>query len=243
MLASVNHSGGWALDLEDLQTPARQLSHSAATFVATSPNGRWVATGAHHGSGVKVWDASSGAMLRHLIADELGARSSFSPDDRWLITETSQDFRLWRTDSWDQVWHIRREQAFFNSGAAFSPDARLLALTTSLSAVRLCDPATGDVVATLQAPHVTPVSLVGFGPDSASLVVLPRIGEVAVWDLRRVREQLKQIDLDWDLPDYAQAAGASESQPTPIEKVEFVRLNGLLPQSKQTETTLEQSGR
>jgi serine/threonine protein kinase/WD40 repeat protein len=232
-LASVDHSGGWAIDLDNPQTKPRHLSHSSATFVATSPDGRWVATGAHHDLGVKVWDASSAALLGHLIADELGARAKFSPDGRWLITETAQDFRLWRSGSWDQVWHIRREQGLFNNGAAFSPDGRLLALTMSLSAVRLCDPATGDALTTLQAPHVTSVSLVGFSPDGASLVVSAQSGEVGVWDLRRVRQQLKEIGLDWDLPAYARPA---ESLPAPIEKVQFIGLpDGLLQQSRMVE--------
>ena len=153
------------LDLDNLEAGARHLSHTSATFVAASADGRWVATGAHHEKGVKVWDARSGELLRHLIADETGARASFSPDDRWLITETSQDFRLWRTGSWDPVWHLRREQPFFNRGAMFSPDSRILALTMSLSAVRLCNPSTGEVLATLQVPDVAPLSLVGFSPD------------------------------------------------------------------------------
>jgi WD40 repeat protein len=210
------------------------LSHESATFVAASPDGRWLATGAHHGLGVKIWDARTGEMLRHLIADEVGARADFSPDGSWMITETSRDFRLWHTGSWQQAWHLRREQPYFNRGAAFSPDSRLVALTMSLAAVRLCNPSTGDVLATLQVPHVAPLSLVGFSPDSRYFVILAWPGEVGVWDLRRVREQLKQIDLDWDLPEFAQAAGASESQSAPIERFEFVGFPaGRLPQPAQ----------
>jgi WD40 repeat protein len=229
ILASVDHSGGWVLDLDNPQAKARHLSHESATFVATSPDGRWVATGAHHGQGVKVWDARSGEMLRHLIADEVGARASFSPNGRWLITETSQDFRLWHTASWEQVWHLRREQPFFNRGAAFSPDSRVLALTMSLSAVRLCNPSTGDVLATLQVPDVAPLSLVGFSPAGRYLVVLAWPGEVGVWDLRSVREQLQEIGLDWALPEHAEAAGASEPHLAPIEKVEFMSFPAGLP--------------
>jgi serine/threonine protein kinase/WD40 repeat protein len=236
ILASVDHSGGWTLDLRNVQAEARHLSHEAATFVAISPDGNLIATGTHHGQGVKVWEASNGAMLRHLIADEVGAKAGFSPDGRWLITETAQDFRLWRTDSWEQVWHVRREQTFFNNGVSFSPDGRLLALTTSLSAVQLRKPDSGEVVAALQAPHVAPISLVGFSPDGARLVISVLAGEVGMWDLRRVREQLKQIDLDWDLPEYAPERNANESAPVPVEKVEIVGFpDGLSAQPRKNE--------
>ena len=60
-LTSVDHSGGWILDLENPAAGARPLSHPSATFVAMSADGRWAATGAHHGSGIKVWDAETGA--------------------------------------------------------------------------------------------------------------------------------------------------------------------------------------
>src|SRR5262249_47507312 len=72
-----NDGRGLVLDLENPSNEIPSLSHVNVTFVATSPDGRWIATGTRHGPGVKVWEAQGGKLLRHLIPDEPAAKVDF----------------------------------------------------------------------------------------------------------------------------------------------------------------------
>ena len=198
--------GGWALDLEG-STPARALPHGNATIVATGHDGRWGATATHHGLGVKLWDLRTGEeLLRHpLIPGDSGTTAEFSPDGRWLATGTPDEFRIWKTGSWELVRPIRRDQALYNIGTAFSSDSRVLALTLSLSSIQLRDPSGEQVWAQLDSPLLGPISFMTFSPDGSQLIIVDWTHNVRVWDLRRIRERLNEIALDWDLPPYSDA--------------------------------------
>jgi serine/threonine protein kinase/WD40 repeat protein len=231
VLAAANYQGAWALHLDDGSQPAHRLSHASATYVAISPNGRWAATGTFRGRGVKVWEIPSRAHLKTLIPDDSGTRMAFSPDARWLVTSTPEEFRIWQTGSWESVQKLPRDQMLSNEGIAFSPDSRMLALTLSLSGVRLLDPATGAVIAELQADGVGPISWMAFSPDGGQLVIEAVTGNVWVWDLRLIRTQLREIGLEWDLPDYATPRGGDDELPPPVTRVEFDDYpDGLMPQ-------------
>jgi tetratricopeptide (TPR) repeat protein len=82
----------------------------------------------------------------------------------------------------------------------------MLALLHGVTEVRLVDPATGRLFARLPAagcPYC-------FNPDGSQLVThAGRGGAIQVWDLRAIRQHLKEMDLDWDLPPYP--APTSES--------------------------------
>src|SRR5262249_48686811 len=55
-----------------------------ASFVAASPDGRWVATGSYGGPGFQVWDTLRNAQARLWQTGD--ADVAFSPDGRWLVT-------------------------------------------------------------------------------------------------------------------------------------------------------------
>jgi WD40 repeat protein len=231
-LTAVDYRGGWALNLEDSSPTARLLRHANATWAATSPDGRYAATGSHHARGVKLWDLQTYEELASspLIPDHAGARVLFNPNGRWLVT-TMPDFRFWRTGTWELVREFRREQGVFNEGIAFSRDCRLMALAMSLSSVHLVEPTTGQVLAELQAPEVGPISWMCFSPDGGHLVVEAWSGDVRIWDLRLIRRQLREIGLDWDQPAYPPLQDVNKAPPQRVERVEFEGFpEGLLPQ-------------
>jgi tetratricopeptide (TPR) repeat protein len=219
-LAAAGPGGAWLFDLQDPTGGARLLKHPGATSVAISPDGNCVASGTHHGFGVKVFETNyADRVPSPLISFEQSTRVLFSPDGRWLVGSTPDEFRLWRAGFWDGARAIRRQQSLYNQSTAISPDGRLLALTISLSAVQLRDPATDHIWAELQSPDTGPISLVGFSPDGSQLLVAAYAGDLRVWDLRRIREQLRELDLDWDLPPYPPAAA---SPGAPVKSVEVV---------------------
>jgi WD40 repeat protein len=183
--------------------------HPGIAYVAITPDGRWVATGAWRGTGVKVWDAREGALARELDV-EGGAAVAFSPDGRWLVTKSQTECRFWQVGTW-RVSHCvayARVEAPPNP-VLFSPDGKMLAMTRSRTLVQLVDPETGRQYATLAAPDPSAARLLCFSPDSSRLVVHGSDLRIRIWDLRRIRRQLAELNLDWNLPPYP--------PPTPAE--------------------------
>jgi serine/threonine protein kinase/WD40 repeat protein len=196
--------GGRVFDLDNPGGPALTLPHFNALYTATSPNGQWIATGPMHEFGVKIWDARTGKECHYLIQDEKNATVSFSPDSRWLLTWTETRLDAWDVVSGQRVREIRRAPVRGNFGPSFSPDGTLLAVPSGISEMELIDPGTWQPVARLigQDTSVVEVGPSAFSPDGSQLVVYTQAGNLRVWDLRQVRAQLRDLDLDWPWPAY-----------------------------------------
>jgi WD40 repeat protein len=173
------------------------LKQKDVRYCAISPNGKWVATGTQDAPGepgAVIWDAKTGNRIRDIPALPRICEVGFSPDSRLLIT-TGGGCRVWETDSWAPG------SVFGGSAFAFDPNGKLLAVEGAQGQVRLLDPETGREFARLTAPgelHSLPVCfnkvgslLVVYGTESQGL---------HAWDLRAVRDKLRSIDLDWELP-------------------------------------------
>jgi serine/threonine protein kinase/WD40 repeat protein/Tfp pilus assembly protein PilF len=180
------------------------LESPSLCFPAFSPDGRWLATGNWQGRGVKVWDARTGKPARDLdlgSSEEGTAWPAFSPDSKWLVTGTFAEYRFWEVGSWQEKKEpLPRGNAAKGLGwIVFSPDGKMLAVRHSMNEVRLVDPTTGRPFARLP----TAWGPYGFSPDGSQLVTSSgRDGAFQVWDLRLIRRELKEMDLDWDLPPY-----------------------------------------
>jgi WD40 repeat protein/Flp pilus assembly protein TadD len=190
--------------------PVRLTPHYDVRCVSVSHDGRWVATGSHWGTGARVWDAATGRLVADLVPTEGAVSVAFSPDGKWLATSPSGGVcRLWAVDSWQEG----PSPGVTNGSVAFSPDGRLLAVETGQNAVRLLDPDTGRVFARLEDPNQDRAQAIAFSPDGAQLVVNGELRALHVWDLRAIRAELAQRDLDWGLPPYPPAADPKDAPP------------------------------
>jgi hypothetical protein len=181
---------------------------------AVSPDRRWVATGNHdilQGIGATVWDAQTGQKVKDFaVGGQCGV--GFSPDGRWLLT-SGGGFRLWEVGTWEEGPPIAPPGE--GGGAAFAPDGRVLALTGAFGQVRLVNPDTGAELARLAVPEQTRLSPQCFSPDGAQLVAIGGESRLLyIWDLRALRAELKELDLDWKGDDYPPAVQAA---PAPLE--------------------------
>jgi len=211
VLASAQGWGGLVWN-QDLPGPPIRLSpHEDARMISVSPpDGRWVATGSHWGTKVKIWDARTGGEPVHELPVETGSQVLFSPNGRWLAT-TGGGCRLWAVASWQEGPSIG-DKGF----PAFSPDGKLLAVETGSAVVRLLNPDTGRQYARLEDPNHDRASTLAFSPDGSQLVATNDHHSIHVWDLRKIRQQLATMDLDWDPPAYP-AADIHERQPLRIQ--------------------------
>jgi WD40 repeat protein/predicted Ser/Thr protein kinase len=173
--------------------------------VAMSPDGRWVAVGNFRTqtTGARVWDVRTGTQVWQLPHTDQWSETCmvrFSPDGQWLVTAEQDKFRLWRVGTWAPGPVIRRDRLESGVGpTAFSRDSRLLALAQATSIVALVEPATGREIARLSVPDPQFVTALCFGPNADLLAVAMNNRVVRVWDLRSIRQQLRQMNIDWDL--------------------------------------------
>jgi WD40 repeat protein len=176
--------------------PQHDVRHAAV-----SPNGRWVATCSWFTDGrsksTRIWDAETGRQV-HELPLEGATQARFSPDGRWLVTYNWSGTQLWEVGTWKPG---RRFEAY----PLFSPDSRLVALG-GFGVVRLVETDTSREVARLTPPEATWYAAYAFTPDGTRLIAQGTDQKTLhVWDLRAIRRQLKQMDLDWEWPEFGPA--------------------------------------
>jgi WD40 repeat protein len=164
---------------------------------AVTADGRIGVTASHalQDIAVKIWNLDSGKWIADLEVP--GFTGAFlSPDGKWLVTN-GNGTRLWRVGEWKESRVLQP----FRTLPCFSPDSRLLALSDDISVIRLLEPETCREVAVLTAPERTRLLPLTFTPDGARLISYgEETGALHIFDLRAIRRQLAEMDLDWDFP-------------------------------------------
>jgi tetratricopeptide (TPR) repeat protein len=81
-----------------------------------------------------------------------------------------------------------------------------MALEMAPAVLHLKEVATGRTVARIEDPYGDRASWQAFTPDGTQLVVVTQDGcAIHLWDLRTIRTRLKEMNLDWDWPEYPPA--------------------------------------
>ena len=169
--------------------------HSDCRHAAVSPDGKLVVTGSWSGRGLKVWNLETGKLLRTLLPETSVTIPFFSPDGKWLAE--SRGLR-WRVADWTEG--PRPPGGVVN--VRFSPDSRLLACAGK-GFVALTDAESGHELTRFEDPHQDGFNRMTFSPDGTLLVGVTDDSLCArVWDLRKVRDGLVQLGLDWNAPPY-----------------------------------------
>jgi WD40 repeat protein len=168
---------------------------------AVSPDGRWVATGSHwlrEGGGAKIWDAMTGKQIAELPVGGACA-VHFSPGGKWLLTRSSE-YRLWEVGTWREGPSVGGSSTT-SPNCAFTLDDKLLAVQDQPGAIRIVRPDTGQEVARLTIPGSVRPQPLCFTPDGSQLALLGgEARDLHLFDLRTIRKELQELDLDWDAP-------------------------------------------
>jgi serine/threonine protein kinase/tetratricopeptide (TPR) repeat protein/WD40 repeat protein len=202
-----DYRGCWILRPADPIKPIWLESKVGLWHVSLSPDGRWAALICRDDI-VRVYDAWAGKLVKTFPREYAGA--AFSPDGKWLgvsrrepsmVSEAAMTW-LCTVGTWEP------EHPLGSGGLyGFSPDGRFAVLGENTGGYRLIDVDNRQQVARVAEPNQgesvehRPV----FTPDSSQLVV-PHNQGIRVWDLRRIREGLKELSLDWDGPSFQKPA-------------------------------------
>jgi WD40 repeat protein len=193
-------------------------------FLAISPDSRWAATGSHQSrDGVKVWSLPDGKPVHQVSNPSDCALPLFSPDGRWLVASTAGIYRVHSTGG------CSGNPAHFGWGKVFTPDSRLLAVTDPSGSIKLVEPATDRLIATLEDPSATNALSAVFTHDGSRLIYTSRDSLSAhVWDLRAIRRQLAELDLDWDWPRIPEPEAAQPAEEPLRLEIDLGELKGAL---------------
>jgi WD40 repeat protein/tRNA A-37 threonylcarbamoyl transferase component Bud32 len=224
-LAAVNRSRGHGLliDLQERQHTVATGPHPEVRNAALSPDGKWLATGPRFSLGTgstKVWDARTGQLVcdlpRDLVDDD--TRVFFSPRGTWLVTVLTREYRFWEPGTWQPGRVLERSRHSLGDGPiAFTSNEKLAAIARTNRLVQLINPATGDELANLEVAEQYNINSLRFSPDGSQLVVGRNNHLIHVWDLRKIREQLAKLGLDWDWPPFPPALPTGEDRPVQIQ--------------------------
>jgi serine/threonine protein kinase/WD40 repeat protein len=161
-----------------------------------SRDGKWVAAGtSRRGWPAYVWNVRTGELAATLPAEE--TKVVFSADSHWLVTATPAEYRFWQVGSWKPGKRILRSVATRLGRIAFSNNGELVALTDSDRIVHLLDARSLTPLATLPAPDSQIITNLRFNAAGTLLAAATETDLVQLWDLRRIRERLTLLDLDW----------------------------------------------
>jgi eukaryotic-like serine/threonine-protein kinase len=183
--------------------PVRLGPHEDVRDVSVSPDGRFVVTASRESRGLKVWDAHTGNQLQHLFPNDKLWRATFTSDGRWLIAGGKR----FRVGTWEEVAFERQAVP----AGVISGDGRWLACTGNQEGTPLFDLASGQRLAALAIPGQGKVWNLTLSHDGTLLAGTDLDNlMIHVWDLRKLRAELRARDLDWDAPPYPTAAAPEQ---------------------------------
>jgi WD40 repeat protein len=195
----------------DRPRDGKHLPHQDCRNIAVSPDGKLVATGSHSGHGLKVWDARTGELIRELLPETGLVAPFFSPDGRWLLNQKGQS---WRVEDWSEGPRHSGD----NGVCSPDSDSRLVAWNSTKGYVTLVDAETGRKLAQLEDPHQDGYRPMTFSPDGTLLIGVSNDSAcIRVWDLRRIRQGLVELGLDWDALPYEPEQERNRDKIAPFE--------------------------
>jgi serine/threonine protein kinase/WD40 repeat protein/Flp pilus assembly protein TadD len=211
---------------------ARMLSSGSnrrMRSIAVSPDGRWAAAGGWKEVGILVWDLPRRRLERVLRPEDavgdISSAVAFSPDGHWLVAFSADlagaPFDFWEVGTWKRGPSIPSSGTQANPAPVFSPDRGLLAVPVSPQQIRLADAATGQTIAHLTALQPLQAQPLAFSADGTRLIASTNQKTALMWDLRRIRARLREMDLDWDQPPYFVEETSSSAAP-PIKSIRVI---------------------
>jgi WD40 repeat protein len=165
-----------------------QNPHGSTVYqLKFSPDGKVLAS-AGNDSTIKLWDFSSGRLLRTLTGHTAWVYSvAFSPDGKLLASGSADNsVGLWDVESGRQLRSLtgHKDQV---SSVAFSPDGRSIASGSWDHGINIWDVSSGKAVKALSG-HPDFVLSVSFSPDGKTLASSSSDHTIKLWDLASERE-------------------------------------------------------
>ena len=188
------------LDLNQPERRSKLAGPPALGHLTFSPDGSQLASSATTDFALLVWDVASGKLTQRIPGRH--GRVAWSPDGHHLAHGSDRGYTFWDTTSWqkDEARTLSRGNMSETTGAlTYSQDGKLLAVARERDLAQLLDAKTGRELAFLTAPDAQGISWLRFNADNSFLAAATLEGMVQLWDLRRLRQRLGEMNLDWNV--------------------------------------------
>ena len=184
-------NGSQILAPSELEAGGEHWTPTHAGITGVSPDGRWLGIYRSFGASLYIYRLPEMERVAKLTQPTSFGDFDFSPrGDEVAIgsLRTSTRIELWSTTTWE------RTRTLTNFGRLlYPPDARTLWLTKDQRTAGLYDARTLEPLLPLPA-GMLPLAL---SPDGDRLAVSVDAQRLQVWDLAAVRDQLRELGLDW----------------------------------------------
>ncbi len=173
-------------------------------------DGRWLWTALHNQPGLDLYDLEQGRWVKTVAPASFGD-ARFRPATGELVASTMQGLFFFKPGEWNQITNLALDAGTGRGLVGFAPDYRI-GWYSAANRICLFDVATREVFATLEHPSSLYSALIATDPH------VPRVytangNQVAVWDIGRLRTELRRLGLDW--PDAQPASGFVRAKPAP----------------------------
>ncbi len=150
--------------------------------VALNPDGKTLASGSCDRT-IKIWDLSSGQLLRTLIGHSYSVKSiALSPDGKTLASGScDRTIKIWDLPTGKLTRTLTGHADWVNS-VAYSPDGKTLASGSCDKSIRIWDLSTGKLIRILTG-HSYSVNSVAYSPDGMTLASGSSDETIKIWDL------------------------------------------------------------
>ncbi len=168
--------------------------------LAFSPDGTVLVSGSWDRT-IRVWDVASKEAIAVLEGQGgLIDAVSFSPDGAILASDDVRGngaVSLWDTAVWQRIATLEAPRHRTVYHVMFSPDGRVLAVSTSFGRLNLFDVVSGERIETLANPGA--VNYSAFSPDGRVLAVPSSLNRIELWDTSSFTSRRSRIpDFDGD---------------------------------------------
>jgi hypothetical protein len=125
---------------------------------------------------------------------------AFSPDRLHFASGTKKGYAIRRVSDWKIVSFFSIDQETERAGRVlnFSPDGRIFAMVRSYNNLVLVDTRDWSEIADIQGQHDVLIRRIRFSPTGMFLGAACSASMFQIWDLERIRFELRKFDLDWE---------------------------------------------
>jgi WD40 repeat protein len=209
-----------------LYTLCRQSSEIES--LAASSDGRWLAVGVEHKSGLFVYDLQTRQQVARLAAEEGGFRAAFSPtepllafaSEEILASGTSATLRFWNAATHQVLGEFPLDSKCW--GLAFAKDGRTLVISTEQSIITWRMPeltrqntyhheAHGALNPATDFAATSDLSLAAYGTTTGEIHVIDLRDDHELWTKVISRQFVTALAFSPDGKTLASAAGVGES--------------------------------
>jgi WD40 repeat protein len=204
-IVMITTNGSQMLAPADIEAQSERWAPTISGYSHGSGNGRWLGIHRSYGTALYIYSLPGLEQVATLTRPTYFRTFHFSPlGNEVVITSDRTGLEFWSTTTWE------RTRALTNFiGLLYTPDARALWLNKDRRNAGLYDTETLEPLVLLPT-GMLPLAL---SPDGQRLAVSVDAQRLQLWDLAALRQQFRELGLDWSTERFSGAGSGLSAEP------------------------------